>query len=282
MGTKKLIISVIILQFFFSFISSQDLKIMTYNLRLNTESDGVNKWNNRKDFLAGQLRFYEPDIFGVQEALPEQVNYLTDKLKQYDHIGIGRELNEEGEASSIFYKSDRFKLISQHTFWLSETPAKVSRGWDAACNRVCTYGLFEDKELDVRFWVFNTHLDHMGEVARTKGIELILNKINDLNVDSLPVFLMGDFNSEPTSQRILILKILMDDCREISLEEPFGPYGSFNNFEHDKPVNLLIDYIFKSKNDNFIVQKYSILSDSKDILYPSDHFPVFVQLKYKK
>ncbi|MDF1518595.1 MAG: endonuclease/exonuclease/phosphatase family protein, partial [Lutibacter sp.] len=180
------------------------------------------------------------------------------------------------------YKKDRFLLKESSTFWLSETPNIISKGWDAAFNRVCTYALLKDKKTKKNIWVFNTHLDHVGEIARTKGIELILSKIAELNTQNYPVIFMGDFNSEPTDERIISLKTQMNDSRDISEDKPFGPSGTFNGFNHNNPVTLLIDYIFVSKNNKLKVKKYGILSDSKDLKYPSDHLPVFVKLSYNK
>ncbi len=261
-------------------IQAQSLKVMTYNIRLDVASDGENAWPFRKDFFASQINFYEPDVLGVQEAMPHQVVDLEKLLSQYSQVGIGREGAGKGESSNIFYKKDKFKVIKTNTFWLSETPEEISKGWDAACHRVCTYGLFQELTTNRLFWVFNTHLDHIGDQARTKGLELILSKINQLNTKKHPVILMGDFNSEPQEARIIALKEVMDDTRQVSIEKPFGPSGTFNNFEFDKPVKELIDYVFISKKSNLKVKKYAILSDSKNLKYPSDHLPVYVEILF--
>lgn len=255
---------------------------MTYNIRLNLDSDAENSWTNRKDFFTSQIQFYEPDIFGVQEATPSQVTDISNALSQYAYVGIGREGVGKGESSNVFYKKNRFNVIQESTFWLSETPNEISKGWDAACHRVCTYALLKDIKNNKMFWVFNTHLDHVGEVARTKGIELILSKIKILNTKKYPVIFMGDFNSEPSEERIVNLKKEMLDCRDVSVQKPFGPSGTFNGFKHNESVTVLIDYIFISKNSHFIVNKYAVLSDSKDLKYPSDHLPVYVELNFKK
>jgi len=181
----------------------------------------------------------------------------------------------------IYYKKERFSVTKETTFWLSETPNEISKGWDAACNRVCTFALFKDLKSNKSFWVSNTHLDHIGEVAKTKGIELILSKIEVVNIQKLPVIFMGDFNSEPNENRILELRKIMNDSRELSVEKPFGPFGTFNNFEYNEPSTKQIDYIFLSKNSRFIVNKYAVLTDSKNLRFPSDHFPVFVEMKFK-
>jgi len=256
----------------------QNLKIMTYNIRLDIASDGENAWPNRKDFFTSQIQFYSPDIFGVQEATPNQVVDIASVLPKYNKFGTGREGEGKGEACTIYYKKDRFEVEETNTFWLSETPNVVSRGWDAACNRVCTYGLFKDLKTKKTFWVFNLHLDHMGEVARVKGVQLVLKKISELNSKKYPAFLMGDFNSEPNTPQIAEIKKVMDDTREVSKEKPFGPSGTFNGFKHNEPVTLLIDYIFVSKNSGLKIQKHAVLSDSKDLKYPSDHLPVLIEI----
>ena len=261
--------------------NAQNIKVMTYNIRLDVASDGENDWTHRKDFFASQIQFYEPDIFGVQEAKPNQVIDMSAAFSQYNYLGIGREGEGNGESSNIFYKKDRFKVLASNTFWLSETPDKISKGWDAAFNRVCTYALFKDLKTKTTFWVFNTHLDHVGELAKTNGILLILSKIAALNTKNYPVLFMGDFNSLPTDDRIKALKKEMNDTRDITETKPFGPSGTFNGFKHDEPVTSLIDYIFLSKNNKFKVKKYAVLSDSKDLKYPSDHLPVYVEISYK-
>lgn len=258
---------------------TQTLKVMTYNIRLDVAVDGENGWAHRKDFFTSQIKFYEPDFLGVQEVRPNQLADMGASLTAYNHIGMARDGIGKGESSDIFYKKEKFVLKEERTFWLSETPDTISRGWDAAYNRVCTYGLFKDKNSKKLFWVFNTHLDHIGEQAKTKGIQLILSRIAAVNKNNYPVIFMGDLNSEPITERIIDLKKKMNDCRDISKEKPFGPSGTFNNFKHNEPVTKLIDYIFISKAANITVNKYAVLSDSDNLKYPSDHLPVYVELK---
>ncbi|MBF4484732.1 MULTISPECIES: endonuclease/exonuclease/phosphatase family protein [unclassified Flavobacterium] len=275
-------INKVILVLFLLFVSGsfygQNLKIMTYNIRLDVASDGENAWPNRKDYFTSQIQFYNPDVFGVQEATPNQVTDIALALPNYNKFGVGREEGGTGEACTIYYKKDRFKVEQSNTFWLSETPNVVSRGWDAACNRVCTYGLFKDLKTKKTFWVFNLHLDHMGEEARVKGVQLALKKISELNTKKYPAFLMGDFNSEPDTKQIAEIKKVMDDTKDVSKEKPFGPSGTFNDFKHNEPVTLLLDYIFVSKNSGLKIQKHAVLSDSKDLKYPSDHLPVLIEI----
>lgn len=263
-------------------LAAQELTVMTYNIRLDLASDGENAWDNRKDFLTAQIGFYAPDVFGVQEARPNQVADLARALPGYRFVGVGRDGNNTGEASNIFYKADRFAVSRSGTFWLSATPDTVSKGWDAAYNRICTYALFRDNKAKKQFWMFNTHLDNVGAVARRKGIELILSKIKQLNTTNLPVILTGDLNTEPGDSLLQYLRTQLTDAREASVQKPFGPSGTFNGFRHDKPVTQLIDYVFLAPKHAFVVRKYAVLSDAKDLKYPSDHLPVYVQLQYNR
>ncbi len=256
-------------------------KVMSYNIRLDVASDGDNRWDNRKEMLAGQVHFYEPDFLGVQEALPQQMAYLGTALTDYKFIGVGRDDGKDkGEYSAIFYKSKKFKVIEQSTFWLSETPEAPSKGWDAAYNRVCTYGLFENRDTKQKLWVFNTHFDHVGTVARVESVKLILKKIKELNKDNLPFVVMGDFNLEPDSDAVHEITQELLDTRDAA-KFVFGPTGTFNAFEFQKPVLKRIDYIFIPKT-GLETKKYAILSDSRDCRYPSDHLPVYVELVVKR
>lgn len=262
-------------------IQSQELHIMSYNLRVDFGGDGENNWEFRRDFLAGQIGFYAPDFIGTQEGKYHQLEFIRTALPEYNYIGLSRDNSKtEGEFSAIFYKRGKFKLLSNTTFWLSETPNEKSKGWDAALERICTYGLFEEIKTGKQFYVFNTHLDHMGELARTNSAKLIVEKIKFVNTKNLPVIFTGDFNSEPNSAAYQTIVASMDDSKNISKTKPFGPTGTFNGFKFHEPVTLLIDYIFVSKG-NIDVLKSAVLSDSKDCKYPSDHLPVYTELKTK-
>ncbi|MEZ4839705.1 endonuclease/exonuclease/phosphatase family protein [Flavobacterium sp.] len=277
---KKRVVFVLLMVF--NQIHSQELKVMTYNIRLDLASDGENSWSKRKERVADLIRFYEPDIFGIQEGLPQQVNYLDSILVDYKVFGDGREGGNKGEHSSIFYKHNQVELIEQNTFWLSETPNQVSKGWDAALNRICTFGLFKNKESKHLFWVFNTHFDHMGEIARVKSARLIHQKITQINTKNYPLIIMGDFNLEPDAEPILFLSNhYLHSKKEAQLIYQSG--GTFNGFAFHKPIDSSkeIDHIFITKKA-FEVKKYAVLTDSYSCKYPSDHFPVIVELNFLK
>jgi len=272
---KHFLVLIIALWCFVS--QAQELKIMSYNIKLDYPKEGVNSWTNRKPFFIKQLKFYEPDVMGVQEAMPNQMKDMDSLLVDYSYVGVGRDDGKDsGEYSALFYKTDKFNILKSGTFWLSETPEKVSMGWDAVCNRVCTYALFEDKNTGKLFWVFNTHFDHVGIVARKNSAELIVHKIKSLNSEHYPVVLTGDLNMDPEHPSIKYIKTILKDAKDIA-ELSFGPEGTFNGFQFNKPVTRRIDYAFVSKNID--VLKYAALSDNWNLHYPSDHLPILVTLR---
>lgn len=260
-------------------LQAQDLEVMSYNIRFQTENDGENSWSKRKDHLTNQIKFYEPDILGVQEAVISQLMHFENEMDNYKYIGVGRDDGKEaGEFSAIFYDLRKVDILDEGTFWLSETPGEVSVGWDAAMERVCTYGKFKEKDSDKKFWVFNTHFDHIGKEARENSARLINEKISELNTEGLPVILMGDLNLEPDAPGIKFLSEKMNDTKKVA-DLDFGPEGTFNAYDFSKPVKRRIDYIFAS--EDIKVLKYAVLSDSWELKYPSDHLPVFVKLEWK-
>lgn len=258
----------------------QQVKVLTYNIRVDFGGDGENNWAFRKEFLAQQMLFHEPDFIGTQEGKAHQLAYIDSTLVDYKYVGISRDNSEtQGEFSAIFYNFKKYKVLTESTFWLSETPEKRSKGWDAALERICTYALFENLQTKQRLYVFNTHFDHIGEQARTNSAHLILEKIASINPKKLPVVLTGDFNSEQDSKAYGLLSKAMMDSRKTSLLKPFGPIGTFNAFEFNKPVTKQIDYIFISKATQTL--KYATLSDSYDCKYPSDHLPILINILIK-
>lgn len=260
-------------------IQAQNLQFMTYNLRYDNPNDGENRWDLRKEFLRDQLKFFEPDVMGIQEGLKHQLDYLDAELSDYAYIGVGRDDGKEkGEYTAIFYKKERLKLIKESTFWLSESPEEISVGWDAALERICTYALFEEKDSGQKFYVFNTHFDHRGEKARRKSAQLILKQIKALNKEDYPVILMGDLNLTPETKAIKSINKKLEDAR-YAAAVAFGPDATFTGFDFSKAPQRRIDYIFAS--DNIEVRKYAVLTDSQNQKYPSDHFPVFIEASLK-
>ena len=274
----KRIIFVLLLALSFNTFA-QEMNVITYNIRFNNPGDGENAWPNRKEMVAQLLKFHEPDIFGLQEALLGQIKYISNALPDYQWIGVGREDGkQEGEYSPLFFNAKKFSLKDNGWFWLAEDCSKPVLGWDAACKRICTWAILADKKSGKKVVALNTHFDHIGDVAREKSAALILQKIKEINTENLPVVLTGDFNLYPDSEPIRVIKEELSDSKELSEQAPYGPEGTFNSFNFNHPLDGRIDYIFVNKKVKVI--KYAVLSDSKNQHYPSDHLPVFVTVKF--
>lgn len=251
-----------------------EIKYISYNIRYANASDGDNAWDIRKPATKEMIEREQPDVFGLQEALIGQLQYIDSNFPQYSRVGVGRDDGkEEGEFMAVYYRNDKFKLLENGNFWLSETPDQCSMGWDAACKRIVTWAKLKDLDSKKVFYVFNTHLDHVGEVAREQSILLIVKKIDEIvKKDKTPVFLSGDFNSNVSSPIFDPLKNIMKDSRAILPESEWIPtYNSFGN-----GGDSMIDYIFYK---NAEVQDFKTLNGDYGKPYISDHYPVMATFK---
>ncbi|WP_079711718.1 endonuclease/exonuclease/phosphatase family protein [Salegentibacter salinarum] len=281
---KKLIIIAFLL--FGIVINAQndesDLTVASYNIRWNSPDDGINIWENRKEWLTQSIKFFEVDIFGAQEVTFTQLKDMAGFLPAYQYIGEGREGGAKGEYSPIFYAKDRLEVLDSSTFWLSETPqTTASKGWDAALPRIVTWAKFRDKKDGDIFYFFNTHFDHRGVIARKKSAELIAYKINEIAGDG-PVILSGDFNTAPDSKphKILLKNKLEDTFLSLSQEQRYTPGYTFNSWDVEASGDRYrIDYIFY-RGEELSPLKYHVLDGQRGKRFISDHFPVIVKFEW--
>ena len=287
---------------------AQSLFVGSYNIRYKNNHDSINGdvWTKRCQVISDQINFMQPDIFGAQEVLVEQIRDFNRTLPRYAYIGVGRDDGKEaGEYAAIFYRKDKFQLLKNGNFWLSETPEKPGLGWDAVCVRICSWGLFKDKKTKLKFYFFNLHMDHVGTVARREAAKLVISKIKELTDGKLPVILTGDFNVDQYNEVYQIFNqsgVLKDSY--IYAKERYAENGSFNNFNPHMITDSRIDHIFVSPK--FDVQNYGMLTDvywtkevqenemkghdapqeinlkNGKIRMPSDHYPVFARLYFRK
>jgi endonuclease/exonuclease/phosphatase family metal-dependent hydrolase len=262
------------------------LTVLSFNIRYDNPADGPNAWPNRKDLVAKTILFHEAGLVGMQEALRGQVADLESLLPGFGWFGVGRDDGREGgEFNPIFYRRDRFRLMSQSTFWLSATPAVAgSRGWDAACNRIVTWGEFEDLISGARFFLFNTHFDHRGPVARRESAGLLLRKVAEIAGD-VPLVVTGDFNCVAADEPFRILRAGVEngpallDSRELSQTGSYGGSSSFNGFKEETVSGTIIDHIFV--RNAAAVTRHGILADRADGRFVSDHYPVLAGIVLK-
>ena len=286
LSMKKSFFTLLFLSILSSLTAQKHLNVMTFNIRYSTLRDSANAWLYRKDNAAAQILFHETHIVGVQEALHEQIVDLKDRMPRFKSVGVGRDDGKtKGEYSAILYDTTRLTVLESQTFWLSETPSVAgSKSWDAAITRIVTWAKMKDKLTKKTFFVFNTHFDHIGKVARRESAKLLLAQVNKIAGTSQAI-ITGDFNAHPVDEPIQVivdaanpLKLL--DTKALSATGHYGPTGTFNGFQAKETSDKPIDYIFLNKK--IPVLQHATLSQTWGGLFSSDHFPVFARVLIDK
>ncbi|MDX1638485.1 MAG: endonuclease/exonuclease/phosphatase family protein [Balneolaceae bacterium] len=287
---SKLVVLMFLLLFAISGISNSQpdgvendpLRVMSYNIRYHNPDDGINRWTNRRNRVANLVRFNRADIIGMQEVLHSQLKWLDQHLEGYAWVGVGRTDGKmKGEYSPIFYDTSRVDSLDSGTFWLSPQPDEPGVGWDAALPRICTWILLQERSSGRELMVFNTHFDHIGEIARDESAKVILDKMDELSDAGIPLVLTGDFNTEPGTEPYEIITGTLHDAMKKSRSPHYGPMATF--FDEGGGFSVgsgkggrRIDYIFVS--DRLDVLRHGILSTFRDGYFPSDHLPVVVDI----
>ena len=251
------------------------LSVMSYNIRLGTANDGTNSWMYRYPATLMMLEDVQPDVVGLQEAMDFQILMITENHEQYEAVGVGRDDGKkEGEQTAIVYNKKKIALQKWGTFWLSDTPDSPSKGWDAACKRTATWALMKCKKTGRKFYFVNTHLDHVGEEAREKGLALVVGRINSMNKDQYPVVLTGDFNMKAGHRSFSGLESMMKNARTSA--ETTDTHHSYNGWGKSSSV---IDYIYYSGFS--ACRKFSTVTKPyAERKFISDHFPISAELVF--
>lgn len=251
---------------------------MSYNIRLDLASDGINQWSERREQFIGQIRLMRPAIIGLQEVVPGQKGDLEAALPEYRFLGIPRDDGQsKGEYSNLAIDRAAFRIGQSGTFWLSPTPDIPSKGWDAAYPRIATWAKLVRRSDGRRFFAVNTHFDHQGQQARLEAARQILRFIAARRAAGEAVLVTGDLNAEPGSPPISELTSQLRDSRLISKTPAVGPEGTFNDFVLVPKESRRIDYVLV--DPSLGVERYAVLAWHGEGGRPaSDHFPVLADL----
>jgi endonuclease/exonuclease/phosphatase family metal-dependent hydrolase len=266
------------------------VRVMTFNIRYNNPKDGKNAWPHRKEKVASMIRLHRADLAGLQEVQLDQLQELQRLLPEWSWAGVrGRAGTGEGdEHVPILYRTNRFELVDQGVFWLSETPeVQASKGWDAAMTRICVWAKLRDRRTSKEFVLFNTHFDHVGEKARTESAKLIMARGPTIAKD-LPVLVIGDMNcldrspayanftGKQESDAAPAGGFKLQDALHATLRPHHGPTSTFQGFG-PLPPEQRIDYIFVTPGVK--VLQHAVLTDKWNLdRWPSDHLPVLAEV----
>lgn len=257
--------------------NAKNIAVMTYNIKMSGDN-GLKSWTNRSNHVIKQMKEKETDVYLLQEPLKHQIDDILYYLKKYNLVGIPRIDNQYlATYNAVLYNAEKLEVKEEKTFWVSETPLLESKGWDASRVRIVTYVLLENKLTKSKFYVFNVHLDREGSKSKIKGVQLIDEWIKKVNIHNYPVVIGGDFNSKENSEPIVWFSDYYNDAKTASMTSPKGPLGTFNYFNNrTESHKYRLDYIFV--NESVKVNSYEVLQDKYGEMYPSDHYPVFVEL----
>jgi|SRR6218665_417091 len=268
--------------------SAQTIKALSFNIRYSNDKDGVNSWENRKQWATDYVRLFDFDVIGFQEVQNDQKVDLDILLPAYKSISTASDTNKPNgdyEACSIYYNPKRLKCVSSGTFWLSETPEKQSMNWDSLYNRVVTWGKFIDVRNKSVFYFFNTHLPHKSEPARMKSVKLLREMICKIATGNSNVIVTGDFNAHPNSEpyNAMLAKsscLPLTDAKKAA-KWIYAPDFTVNCFGTcDGESGYIIDFLFVSSKIE--IEKYVVLTERRKDIFISDHYPVFCEIKFIK
>lgn len=254
-----------------------DISVISFNIRVDNAADGTNVWRNRRDAVVTMIERERPMLLGLQEAQPHQITYLSEHCPDYAWYGLGRDTGKvppatdsyaAEETMAVFWRTAELELLDKGTFWLSETPDRVSKGWDASYRRTCTWAGFRHKKSGQTCYFFNTHLDNDGKVAREESIKLLVSRMKTINSKRRVSFLTADFNSNVTDACFAPLHVYMRDARANAAVS--DDYPSWNGYGASTGR---LDHVFFS-GDNCTAREFRTLRGDYGVPYISDHYPV--------
>ena len=254
-----------------------DISVISFNIRVDNAADGTNVWRNRRDAVVTMIERERPMLLGLQEAQPHQITYLSEHCPDYAWYGQGRDTGKvppatdsyaAEETMAIFWRTAELELLDKGTFWLSETPDQVSKGWDASYRRTCTWAGFRHRKSGQTCYFFNTHLDNDGKVAREESIKLLVSRMKTINSKRRVSFLTADFNSNVTDACFAPLHVYMRDARANAAVS--DDYPSWNGYGASTGR---LDHVFFS-GDNCTAREFRTLRGDYGVPYISDHYPV--------
>ena len=308
---KKLLSLLVLAALFAGCVSSDAIKVGSYNIRLEPGDKGTpNAWQERKEDLVALVKKLDLDVFGMQEVCPPQAQYFRENLTDWEFVGDHRGADRvTDEASPVFFRKSRFEALKKGTFWLSETPeVPASKSWKTCCTRVCSYLILRDRQTGKRFCFANTHTDHISELAREKGMLLIIERMKKFG-EGAPVIFTGDHNCRENEKPALAVSELLKNALYVTETPPKGSWRTFEGWGwRDEEVSAVealkyplevrnarkgspdaekvgglhpyekfgprIDYIYVSPGVRVLDYETVNAARPGKKLYPSDHFPV--------
>lgn len=247
------------------------VRVMSFNVRYG-DVNGT-EVGYRIPLVPAQVNEICPDSFGVQEATPLWCVMLNLLLPEYASVGKERDGDGKGEACKIFYRRAKYRLLDSGTFWLSETPEVPSLGWDAACNRVCTWAVLKNRVTGETYVHANTHFDFTGGVAVEESARLITAFLQE-RFPALPVVFTADMNETIGSAAYTLMTDTLANAA-LTAEDSIR-YGTFHNCSPAAYKDYEIDFVLCSPS--LTVKTYRVVTEGINGRFVSDHFPIYADI----
>ncbi len=247
-----------------------DLRIMSFNIRCL--GVGTDTWQDRIGIVSQTMLMSEADSFGIQEGTPEWMATLKDTVgEKYAFVGQGRDGLDKGEYSAIFYLKDKYTVVDSGTFWLSETPDEMSKGWDASMNRICTWAILKNKSTGEQYVHMNAHFDHIGSIAQSNSAKLIVEKAKAYG--DLPVVFTADMNVREGSgaYNTMVESNFFKDSKYEAADTM--DYLTYHDTKPKNNEGHILDYVMG--NSKLTATQYRVVTEGVDGRYVSDHFPIY-------
>ena len=252
-----------------------ELHVMSFNIRrrmAHFDRRNPDTWSYRSPAMRRLLVDEQPSILGVQEAMPDQTDFVAQALgSHYRWIGYGRNGDRRGERCPVFYDAHRLQLTEWTQWMLSDTPAVAgSRTWGNTVPRIVISARFTDRATGIPFRFLNTHLDHRSRNSRVEAARM-LGRL--MSADDIPTLLTGDFNTsvgtEPYRQ---LLGEGVIDTWTAAEERLTEEWGTFPNYRQPRLNLKRIDWIMASRGVH--VRSVGINRAKLRGIAASDHLPV--------
>jgi endonuclease/exonuclease/phosphatase family metal-dependent hydrolase len=269
------------------------LSIITSNISADFLSPpGVPAWDERKLPYVDVLRTAEPDIIGLQEVTPRQLQFLQMQFSEFTALTVPvnnpdpdllaawqAKYQQAGfpEIPSpyeiiLLYRTGAFTLLSSGHWWLSPTPDLPSIGFGNTAPRVLLWAHFHHTASNKEFVIFNTHIDHRSTSAM---VAVCRKKFAEFSGKLQSLLLIGDLNfNEKDPNYDLLITDGWNDSHNASHE------ANSATFLYNRPgmPGGRIDHILY-RGSEFIPKIWRRLLPSASNERVSDHDPVHVEFQ---
>lgn len=231
-------------------IETKDLHAMSWNIRRRTRhvlGPTADRWTVRGPRIQALLRSERPTMLGLQEALPDQVEFVLAALgSSYRSVGYGRGYRGGGERCPIIFDERRLELLGWEQLSLSDRPTSPgSVSWGNLLPRILVRAIFLDLRTNSCVHMVNTHLDHLSRRSRLRSAHYIGQLAAARRI---PTLVTGDFNAGLQSPPLQELSRTygLAEVTGVALR-PLGPaWGTLGSYRMPRLDGRRLDWILVS------------------------------------